>query len=378
MSGVISKRDRLVIHLGRRDPTFLSLLTMPFFQATSTKLPLSHEVTGPYPSAGPYEFTRNDVNALTSLRRNPYYRGQRRRNLTGLDVQWNVDEQTGFNEVQTGDLDQGPLPEAEVQSIADRYGVNKSRFWAVPRNCISYLAFNNRRPLFAKVAMRKAVNWAVNRTAFAAQGGAHSMTPWTHLIPPRLPGSLTRKRLQPYAVHPDLAKAKRLAGLSIAGKKIRILYVTRGVNAAQAALIRRDLMRLGFKAGNITMEAFTGPYYDEFGNYHSTIDLGVGGGWCLTPELPGPEELLSSFVGRGNPFRVDSPRYRSRLARAASLPQPAKARALGKLDLMRNLAPAAAMGAPNNRYFFSSRVDPRGLVWSAMYEGWSIPALALK
>src|SRR5436190_6772012 len=258
---------------------------MPFFQATSTKLPLSHEVTGPYPSAGPYEFTRNDVNALTSLRRNPYYRGQRRRNLTGLDVQWNVDEQTGFNEVQTGDLDQGPLPEAEVQSIADRYGVNKSRFWAVSRNCISYLAFNNRRPLFAKVAMRKAVNWAVNRTAFAAQGGAYSMTPWTHLIPPRFPGSLTRKRLQPYAVHPDLAKAKRLAGPSIARKKIMVAYAAPALYAARARIVRRALMRLGFTAGNITMKAYPADIYD--GDIRrSTIDLGVGRGWCSTADRP--------------------------------------------------------------------------------------------
>ena len=82
----------------------------------------------------------------------------------------------------------------------------------------------------------------------------------------------------------------------------------------------------------------------------------------------------------GSPFSVDSPRYRIKLARAANLPLQAKVRALGNLDvdLMRNLAPAATIGAPNSRYFFSNRVDPRGLAWSPMYENWSIPALALK
>src|SRR5213592_664290 len=36
VSGVVVKGNRLVIHLGRPDPAFLSMMTMPFFQATST------------------------------------------------------------------------------------------------------------------------------------------------------------------------------------------------------------------------------------------------------------------------------------------------------------------------------------------------------
>jgi hypothetical protein len=42
------------------------------------------------------------------------------------------------------------------------------------------------------------------------------------------------------------------------------------------------------------------------------------------------------------------------------------------------LAPAVVLGAYNNRYFFSSRVDPRSLVYQNVYTDWSIPALALK
>jgi ABC-type oligopeptide transport system substrate-binding subunit len=44
---------KLVIRLTRPDPSFLLKLTMPFFQATSTTLPLTREVLGAYPSAGP-------------------------------------------------------------------------------------------------------------------------------------------------------------------------------------------------------------------------------------------------------------------------------------------------------------------------------------
>jgi hypothetical protein len=48
------------------------------------------------------------------------------------------------------------------------------------------------------------------------------------------------------------------------------------------------------------------------------------------------------------------------------------------LDLMREVAPVAAERTYNNRYFFSDRVDPKGLVYQAIYQDWSIPALTLK
>ena len=52
----------------------------------------------------------------------------------------------------------------------------------------------------------------------------------------------------------------------------------------------------------------------------------------------------------------------------------------GRLDLevTTRLAPAVVLGSYNNRYFFSSRVDPRSLVYQNVYTDWSIPALALK
>ena len=72
----------------------MAKITMPFFQATSTKLPLTKEVVNVnktnLPSAGPYYMTRNDPDQLTQIRQNPNYKtgpGRTRpRNLAGLDV----------------------------------------------------------------------------------------------------------------------------------------------------------------------------------------------------------------------------------------------------------------------------------------------------
>ena len=48
-----AKGNKLTIRLTGPDPSLLTKLAMPFFQATSTKLPLKTEVTTGYPSAGP-------------------------------------------------------------------------------------------------------------------------------------------------------------------------------------------------------------------------------------------------------------------------------------------------------------------------------------
>src|SRR5919204_5847072 len=60
VSGVTSKGNKLVIRLTKPDGTFMSKITMPFFQATSTKIPLTKEVVtvsgNELPSAGPYYY----------------------------------------------------------------------------------------------------------------------------------------------------------------------------------------------------------------------------------------------------------------------------------------------------------------------------------
>jgi ABC-type transport system substrate-binding protein len=93
---------------------------MPFFQATTDTLPLTKEKLAGYPSAGPYAFVRNVPDSVTELRRNPYYRGSRPHHLAAVVVRWNLNEQDGYRQVVAGTLDEGPLPDSEVQGVADR------------------------------------------------------------------------------------------------------------------------------------------------------------------------------------------------------------------------------------------------------------------
>src|SRR5262245_15005195 len=382
VSGVTAKGYRLVIRLTRPDGSFLSKLTFPFFQATSTKLPLNREVLSAYPTARPYAFTKHVPDSETELRRNRYYRGPRPRHLTGVDVRWNLNEQSGFQQVLNNQLYAGPLPASEIAAMATRFGVNKTRFWAKPLNCIGWLLFNNRHGLFKdNLRMRKAVNWALDRKSYTGAAGPHAASPWTHLLPPGSPGSIGTRKLQPFSPGPDLARAKGLAKGHFKDGKVTIAYWSNGgtIVPAQAETVRRDLVRLGFKQGDITMR----PYRCELGPcLGNSWDIIAGGGWCA--DYPDAYAVILTFLG-ANPYADEFPslasaKYAAKIKAAARLVGNRRLRAFGKLDLelMNTLAPVAVMRTYNNDYLFSNRVDPRSLVYNGVYSDWSIPELVLK
>ena len=395
VSGVRVKGNKLTINLTKADGTFMAKITMPFFQATSTKLPLTKEVVNVngnnYPSAGPYYMTRNDVNQLTSLRQNKFWKkgpGRNRpRNITGLDVQWNLNEQTGFNQTMANELDQGPLPAAEVENVKKRFGTNKSRYFTKPVNCTGYLPMNMARPLFGNsVKLRQAVNYAVDRKAYVQQAGPDAGQAWSHLFNPGVPGYL---RTQPYPLGaPNIAKARQLAG-NVGNKDINVWYRTNSsANIAQAQIVKRDLTRLGFADNNIHMKGFSGAQlYDAMGVKGNDADMGVNMGWCS--DYPDPYDWINILLYGGAGFAAENnvnysymnvPKWNKKMEKAARLVGPKRLTTYAKMDIdiMKQVSPMAVERTYNNRYLFSNRVNPKGLVYQGIYQDFSIPAMALK
>jgi peptide/nickel transport system substrate-binding protein len=393
VSGAVVAGNRLIIHLTKPDGTFMAKITMPFFQATSTKVPLTKEVSTignlkQMPTAGPYGFSRNIVNQLTQLRQNPYWKKgpgrQRPRNLKGLDYQWNLNEQTAFNQVKANQLDEGPLPAAEVEGVAKKYGVNKSRFFTKPVNCTGYLPLNMSRSLFkGNTNLRKAINYAVNRKDYVSQAGPFAGQSWTHMFNPGVPGW---KNVSIYKR--NLATAKKLAKGHFKSGKITVGYRSSGtINPAQAQIVRRDLIQMGFKAGNITMKPYSGAdIYDAMGVRGNPLDLGVSMGWCS--DYPDPYDWINILLygpsiqaeNNVNYSYMNIPKWNKKMASAARLVGPKRLTVYGNLDLtlMKQVAPMAVERTYNNRYFFSNRVNPKALVYQGIYQDFSIPALALK
>jgi ABC-type transport system substrate-binding protein len=392
VSGVQVKGSKLIVNLTRGDGTFLSKITMPFFQATSSKLPLTKEIVNvsgnDYPSAGPYYMSRNAPDDLTQLRQNKYWTpgpGRNRpRNLAGIDYKWNLNEQTGFNQVKANQLDEGPLPAAEVQGVASQYGVNKSRFWTKSQNCTGYLPMNTANSLFKNnLPLRQAVNYAISRKPFVAQAGPYAGQPWTHLFNPGVPGW---RNVSIYKQ--NLTKARSLARGHMKDGKITVYYRSSGTtNPAQGLIVKQDLINLGFKNEDITMKPNSGgDIYTAMGVRGNSADMGVSMGWCS--DYPDPYDWINILLygpsiqaeNNVNYSYFNSSKWNARMANAAKLVGPKRLKVYGQLDLdiMNKAAPMAIERTYNNRYFFSNKVNPKGLVYQGIYQDWSIPAMALK
>ena len=388
-SGVVVKGNKLIVRLTKPDATFMAKITMPFFQATSTSLPLTKEVVtvkgNALPSAGPYYYSRNDVNSLTSLRRNKFYKGNRPHNLSGLDVLWNQNEATLFNETKAGTVDENnTLPPDQVAGLKKSYGINKSRFFVEPQNCTGYIPMNMANSLFkGNTALRQAINYAIDRAPYVGQAGPLAGSPWTHLLNPNVPG------WQSVSLYKhDLAKAKSLAKGHLGNGKITVYYRSSGsVNPAQAQIVRNNLIQIGFNPSNITMKGFSGGnIYTAMGVRGNDADIGVSMGWCS--DYPDPYDWLNILLygpsiqsdNNVNYSYMNIPKWNTQLAKAAKMVGPNRYKTYGKLDIsiMKQVAPVAVTRTYNTRYFFSSRVNPKSLVFSKTYADYSIGAMALK
>ena len=369
--GVTARGYRLKIRLTRPSWVLPTILAMPFFQATSTALPLDREVMKAYPSAGPFAFTKHLADTKTELRRNRYYGGSRPRHLAGVDVEWNVSP-VGFPERS---FDEGwpSLSDSDIPELLRRYGVNKTRFWVEPVNCVGYLPLNSERPLLKSNApLRRAINWIVDRRMHLEGVAPHSGSPWTHLLPPTFPGSVTARSQQPYAPSAHVVKARRLAAGHLRSGKVVIGYLKRR-GLSEPELLRDELVRMGFKPENVTFKLIE-PWDGGAGKVVMPYDIGVTTGWCS--EYLDPETFLEPLLY----FTPARGVVTAELPKIRRLAPDARMRALGRLDvrLIRDFAPIVAMRTYNSRYLFSARVDPRSLVYSGPYSDWSIPALALK
>ena len=135
------------------------------------------------------------------------------------------------------------------------------------------------------------------------------------------------------------------------------------------------------------MKPFSGgQIYTAMGVRGNDADMGVSMGWCS--DYPDPYDWVNILLygpaiqaeNNVNYSYMNIAKWNKRMERASALVGPSRLKTYGELDLsiMRQVAPMAVERTYNNRYFFSNRVNPKGLVYQGIYQDWSIPALALK
>ena len=351
IAGVTAHGDRLTIRLTRPAPDLPELISDIPFCAVPTNMPFKPQ-NGAFPTSGPYYIAAGTPRRSLTLLRNPNYHGDRPRRPRRIDVV--IGPPHPVAEVEASNLDYAIDAVSPQQSVRleHLYGADSpaarrggQQYFVNPRLEIDDIDLNASRPLFASERMRRAVNYAVDRRALAANGGtfyAHATVTQMYL-PPGVPGFRDEHI---YPLTPDVAKARRLAG---PGRHTAVLYCflqpgTGGRRAAQ--IIASNLAAIGI---SVQVDCMTGDqFYTRIVTPHEPWDMAVDGGGGVREVDPGNflDPLARSV---GNVSLLDTASRRSGLARAL---------AYARVDhaLVRDSAPEIAFANESEHDFFSARI----------------------
>ena len=282
--------------------------------------------------------------------------------------------------IDEGRSDHRPVPAAAHAELGVRHGVRRrspGRYFVNPTGSIRYLEMNHDRPLFGprgsglgNVRLKKAVNFAIDRTALLQQFGAYAGVFNDQYLPSVMPGYRNEAI---YPTRPDLDQARRLAaGATRSG--VAVLYAcSRALCVQLAQIVQQSLSESGLR-----VELFR-PRCPSFGCPYGTrgepYDLSFAG-WRM--DYFDPASFIFLLDGRAlGPRGFNSARYKRKIAAAASLSGQARYRAFGALDvdLARNAAPLATYMTDNARRYFSARV--RNFFEHPVY-GLDLPAIAVE
>jgi YVTN family beta-propeller protein len=357
IAGVEARGDRLTIHLTARAPDLPARLATSVFCAVPTDMP-NRPVSGALPSAGPYYVASAKAGRSFVLLRNPNYHGDRPHRLQRIEIVVGASHPVAQIEASKLDYVIGGVPAGESARLERLYGAHgvagpgRQRYFVNRTPEVDYLILNTRRPLFASARMRRAVAYAVDRTALAATGGAFSTAaaPAQMSLPPGTPGFRDR---HVYPLVPDLATAR---GLAASGRHDAELYCALDGGSRRAAqIIKNNLAAIGI---DVHVHCMPGDeFYTRLFRPDEPWDMDIEG---YGANYNDPGEFLNR-IATDNDFNFThyhDPRLSRRIRAASRLSGPARAQAYAKLDLTltRDTVPWINFANAVTQDFFSARI----------------------
>ena len=369
VSGVSAKGNKLTVKLTKPSPDFIARTTMPFVQAIDPTLAGQIDANGinQYASCGPYYFAARTPGRSITLKRNPNYKGGRSSNAETIQVNIGNSVEVAFQNVEKGTTDyaSGGIPATEWKNVVNKYGLNKKdgRVQVRPLLDVRYVAMNHARPLFKdNPQLAKAVNWAVDRQAFSAQGGYLFGKRTGQILPPGMLG-YKPQGLYPLRVTPNTIKqAKKLAEGNLRGGKAVLWQSNAGFAPLQAQLIQYNLKQIGIDA-----EIRLLPRAQQFTNagnpQTATFDLTVER-WGA--DYADPYDFVNILLDgkqvtqpqHNNYAYFNVAKFNQQMTAASLLTGSKRGTAYAALDgaMMRENPPWAPLVNSNDRSFLSSRV----------------------
>jgi YVTN family beta-propeller protein len=361
VAGVSAQGDRLTIRLTRPSPTLPARMATFSFCAVPPNTPLRPRGLERVATAGPYYVAAVAPGRRLVLRRNPGYPGPRPQRLEEIEVTIGVPLAREVTEVEAGRADYvGQVPPETQARLIARYGPGsraaasgRQQYFAEREPIVSGLAFNPRRPLFARAAMRRAVNYAIDRPAMARHQIPQSLAgrPTDQHTPPGWPG-FRDATIYPLG-GPDLATAQRLAG---GGRRRGVLYTCNVAQClAQSEIVRANLAAIGI---DLEIRRFTfREMYRRLDDPSEPFDVSLWGWIGDTPDPSGFLDDMFQYFSPSTGF-LDRTRLGQRMGAASRLAGTARLEAYAALDrdIAAQAAPFAVAVSGVGTDFFSARM----------------------
>ena len=362
----------LTITLTKPDGTFLDYIATPFAFALPVGTPDKDISTLPEwrVATGPYKITDYVPHQSITIRRNPTFKSWTPDtpdgHIDGVDVAIGVTPEQSVNEIASGQLDWyfESVPPDRLSELKARY---PKQVFPFVRNNITYFFMNERKYPFDKLAVRQAVNYAIDRGALVKIYGGQG-TATENIIPPGLGTAYVKHDLYPY----DLEKAKQLIkDAGVEGADVVVWGHNTSPTPSAVQYLAGVLNSIGLHASVKTFDESV--YWDTIATQKGDPQIGFTD-W--NQDYPEGQDFIDVAlngenivnVGNNDLTNTDIPAYNKLIDKAKQMPLGDARNALwAKLDLlfMKNDASWAPFMNRQWPKFVSTRVH--GLVFNGNY-----------
>jgi peptide/nickel transport system substrate-binding protein len=274
ISGIIADDATGTITITLKTPQgdFANVLASEFAAPVPANAPDSDTSTRPLPATGPYVIQSYAPNKQIVEVRNPqFHAAQFDGNVPAGNpdkVVWDIvgDDATALQRTEQGqeDWDPQPIPQASLAATEAKYG-DQLKIYTPPNTY--YFFMNTKVAPFDKLAVRRAVNYAIDRRALVAIYGGLAQ-PTENILPPTYP-SYTKHSLYPH----DLAKARQLIKQAHAvGAHVLVWNHDRGLDRKATEYLVKVLDSIGLKAKEHIVSSAV--YWATVGNEATDAQIG--------------------------------------------------------------------------------------------------------
>ena len=369
-TGVKASGSKLTIKLTKVAPDFLARITMPFFSAVKTDLPVNPDgipaSQGKGAACGPYYVSEWTQKRQLVMSRNPNYKGSRPKNPDQIVENIGIALDAQQLRVESGDTDLAGFPTNAAAQLRDKYGVNKmhtgtSPSFLVRHNAVFwYLNLNRDQPLFKNNdALARAVNYAIDRPQMVRQHGALGGVRTDQILPVGFPG------FKDWNIYPikgsNYTKANALAKGKTRGGKCEFWTFNSSFGPTVAQVVQFNLGKMGLNCNITPLDRVVET--DKGGVRGAQFDVLLNG-WGQ--DYPDPYDFINILLSgtsiqpanNVNLSYFNTPKWNQRMATASHLAGQARYNAYAALDrdLMKQAAPVAPYINTNARIFISKRV----------------------